>query len=94
MGNNSSNYGALLTKTKLEDYENIPELYRVVDPKGGGELVDVAWIAHKSGDIGKIDDYIRREVSKYLLNGGKGEMVRLGLTLVAFISDWHSVVVG
>ena len=77
MGNSSSQSKLLQAKSKLEDYDNIPDIYKIIDPKGGGELVDLAWTAHKLGNLGLLDEYIRREVSKYLLNNGKGDEVSL-----------------
>ena len=90
---NSSSWGVLnrsshskhLAKSKLEDYENVPDLHRIINPKGGGELVDLAWSAHQMKSYNKIDDYIRQEVSKYLLNDGKGEMV--GIILIIRLSN-------
>lgn len=77
MGNKYTSSKFLEAKSKkFEDYENIPDLYRIICPKGGGELVNLAWTAYKMHDLTKIDTYIRNEVSKYLLNGGKGEQVK------------------
>lgn len=79
MGNRNTSSTAkskfLEAKTKLEDYDNIPDLYQIINSKGGGQLVDLAWTAFKTRDLTKIDTYIRNEVVKYLLNGGKGEQV-------------------
>lgn len=74
MGNKSS-HKRLLAKTKLEDYDNIPDIYKIVSPKGDGELVLMAKIAHRRKDYTKMDEYIRTEVSKYLLNNGQGAKV-------------------
>lgn len=79
MGNNSSS--SERQKTKLVDYENIPDVYKIVDPKGGGELVDLALLAYQTKDMSRVDDYIKQEVSKYLLNNGNGELVRNFYTL-------------
>lgn len=76
MGNSSSQTKFLEAKTKLEDYDNIPDVYRIINPKGGGELIDLAWLAHRTHNLSLIDNYIRNEVSKYVLNDGKGEQVR------------------
>lgn len=76
MGNNSSQSKLLAAKNKLEDYDNIPDIYRLINPKGGGELVDMAWSAYQMRDMSQLDKYIRQEVSQFLLNDGKGEMVR------------------
>ncbi len=75
MGNNSSQSKFIEVKAKLEDYDNIPDIYRIIDPKGGGELVDLSWAAHQLRDVTQIDSYIKREVSKYILNDGKGDLV-------------------
>ena len=80
MGNRNTSSTAkskfLEAKTKLEDYDNIPDLYQIINSKGGGQLVDLAWTAYKMRDLSIIDAYIRNEVVKYLLNGGKGEQVK------------------
>lgn len=64
------------TKTKLDDYDNPPDIYRIINPKGGGQLVDLAWLAHRTHNLGLIDAYIQNELVKYVLNNGKGEQVK------------------
>lgn len=92
MGNNSSQTKFLEAKTKLEDYDNIPDVYRIIDPKGGGELVDLAWLAHRTHNLSLIDNYIRNEVSKYVLNDGKGEQVRrITITYLMLCSFVNSI---
>lgn len=91
MGNSdsaqSSKAGSLLAKTKLEDYDNVPDIYKIISPNGEGELIDLARMAHRLKDYSRVDEYIRNEVATHLLNNGKGEMVGILFTLKSFLKN-------
>ncbi|CAF0724642.1 unnamed protein product [Brachionus calyciflorus] len=72
MGNSSSNK---LEKNKIEfdDDQSKPEIYSIIDKNGNGELVELAILAQRTRDFSRVDEYIRTNCSKYILNDGKGE---------------------
>lgn len=92
MGNNKSRSKEFLAKIKLEEGEkNSPDIYKIVDPKGGGQLIDLALISYQTRNISHVDNFIRQEVSKYLLNDGDGEMVWSRLIWLAVILVWFHI---
>ncbi|CAF1010442.1 unnamed protein product, partial [Didymodactylos carnosus] len=76
MGNAGSEVASGV-KAQIQSGGQAPELYRLVDLKGGGELVDVMRIANRTKDYTQIDTIIREDVSKFLYNDGKGKRVPL-----------------
>jgi hypothetical protein len=55
------------------DSENGPELYKLVNVSGGGELARLMKIAIANKDFTELDNYIKTEVPRFLYNEGKGE---------------------
>jgi transient receptor potential cation channel subfamily V protein 5 len=57
--------------------EEIPEIYHIIGDKGGGELVEIAKRAHFEKNLDNVDEYIVKNLPKYLYNDGKGEMISI-----------------
>lgn len=73
MGNTTSDVNDSLKAQA--DSENGPEIYKLVNVAGGGELARLMKIAVKTKDYTDVDNCIRNDVAKYLYNEGKGETV-------------------
>ncbi len=73
MGNTTSDVNDSLKAQA--DSENGPELYKIVNVSGGGELARLMKQAVQARNYRKVDQFIRTEVVKYLYNEGKGEHV-------------------
>ncbi|RNA00117.1 transient receptor potential cation channel subfamily V member 5 [Brachionus plicatilis] len=57
------------------DSENGPDIYKLLNVNGGGELVRLMKIAIAKKDFTELDNFIKTEVVKYLYNEGKGEHI-------------------
>lgn len=75
MGNTTSDVNDSLKAQA--DSENGPEIYKLVNVSGGGELTRLMKLAMQTKDFTEVDDLIKTEVIKYLYNDGKGEKVNL-----------------
>lgn len=73
MGNKQSNKE--INKILFDDDLDKPDIYRLISKKGGGELVELAILAHRTKDFSRLDDFISSECKKFLINSGKGENV-------------------
>jgi hypothetical protein len=73
MGNTTSDVNDSLKAQA--DSENGPELYKLVNVSGCGELARLMKHAVQNKNYRVIDQFIRAEVPKYLYNEGKGEQV-------------------
>ena len=65
-------------QTKIEEYRLAlpePEYYKLVDNKGGGELVKLTREAMRSKDFSVVDKAIKEKVVKFLYNDGRGDYV-------------------
>ena len=51
-------------------------LYKLINNKGGGFLVDLVREALKLKDFTKLDGYLRNELVEFLYNKGEGKNVR------------------
>ncbi|KAL5011500.1 hypothetical protein ScPMuIL_010051 [Solemya velum] len=51
------------------------ELYKLVDLKGGGQLIDMMKKARWTKNYQDVDEKIKNELIQYLYNGGKGKMI-------------------
>ena len=76
MGNTTSDVNDSLKAQA--DSENGPELYKIVNVNGGGELARLMKIATQTRKYNEVDNFIRTEVVKYLYNDGMGENVPIG----------------
>ncbi|CAF1153906.1 unnamed protein product [Adineta ricciae] len=74
MGNTTSEVSSGV-KAQINSDGQGPELYRFVDFKGGGELIDVMRVANRTKDYTHIDTLIREHIPKYLYNNGEGKLV-------------------
>jgi transient receptor potential cation channel subfamily V protein 5 len=54
---------------------NNTSFYKLLDQKGGGDLVEWATHALKQKDYSFLDGFIESKVHKYLLNDGKGRPI-------------------
>lgn len=52
-----------------------PEYYKLIDSKGGGELVKLTREAMRSKDFSIVDKAIKEKVVKFLYNDGRGDYV-------------------
>lgn len=73
MGNTTSDVNDSLKAQA--DSENGPEIYKLANVNGGGELVRLMKIAIAKKDFSELDNFIKTEVVKYLYNNGEGEEV-------------------
>ena len=55
--------------------ETAEELYSLVNLKGGGELVELTRKAIRTKNYADVEARIRRDVPKYLYNGGEGKEI-------------------
>ena len=88
MGNTTSDVNDSLKAQA--DSENGPELYKIANVNGGGELVRLMKTAITIKNYSEVDNFIRTEVIKYLYNNGLGEEVIKKLifyNLLNFISN-------
>lgn len=74
MGNTTSDVNDSLKAQA--DSENGPELYKLVNVNGGGELARLMKHAIRSRNYEKVDAFIKTEVVKYLYNDGEGANVK------------------
>ncbi len=51
------------------------ELYKLISNKGDGHLVELARDALKQNDFTMLDDFLRKEMIKFLYNNGAGKNV-------------------
>ncbi|RNA19974.1 transient receptor potential cation channel subfamily V member 6-like isoform X2 [Brachionus plicatilis] len=75
MGNKQSNKE--INKILFDDDLDKPDIYRLISKKGGGELVELAILAHRTKDFSRLDNFISSECKKFLINSGKGENIPL-----------------
>ena len=75
MGNKQSGKKSFKNISPLDYNPEIYPIYKLIGRHGGGILVDLMKNAHKSKDYKEIDNFIQSEISKYVLNNGKGEEV-------------------
>jgi transient receptor potential cation channel subfamily V protein 5 len=73
MGNTTSDVNDSLKAQA--DSENGPDLYKIVNVNGSGELARLMKKATKTREYAEVDAFIKTEVVKYLYNDGKGEQV-------------------
>ena len=73
MGNTTSDVNDSLKAQA--DSENGPELYKIVNVSGGGELARLMKHAIHTKNYTEVDEFIKTEVAKYLYKDGKGEQV-------------------
>jgi hypothetical protein len=83
MGNTTSDVNDSLKAQA--DSENGPELYKLVNVSGGGELARLMKLAVANKNFTELDNYIKTEVPRFLYNEGKGEKVKLRLDLHLWI---------
>lgn len=57
------------------DSENGPDIYKLINVNGGGELVRLMKLSMSTKNYNDIDNFIKTEVVKYLYNDGQGEHV-------------------
>lgn len=58
------------------DSENGPDIYKLLNVNGGGELVRLMKISLSTKNYTELNNFILTEVVKYLYNDGKGENVK------------------
>jgi hypothetical protein len=73
MGNTTSDVNDSLKAQA--DSENGPDLYKLVNVNGGGELARLMKVATQTKNYSEVDNFISTEVIKYLYNNGEGEHV-------------------
>ncbi|UJR09976.1 hypothetical protein I4U23_014200 [Adineta vaga] len=76
MGNTTSEVSSGV-KAQINSDGQGPELYRFVDLKGGGELIDVMRLANRTKDYTHIDALIREHMPKFLYNDGEGKPIKI-----------------
>lgn len=81
MGNTTSDVNDSLKAQA--DSENGPELYKLVNVNAGGVLASLMRTAIKTKNFRELDEFIVREVPKYLYNSGDGAQVRDLVTIVS-----------
>lgn len=59
----------------LNENEELPKLYQLVDLFGGGRLVELMKEAMRTKNFDEVDKCIRTEVKEYLYNEGNGDHV-------------------
>ena len=69
------NASAVAEGVKKQGDSGARELYKLVDLKGGGSLVDLMKKAKWTKDYRPLDTAISTEVVQFLINGGEGEYV-------------------
>jgi hypothetical protein len=74
MGNRKSDTEEEKSSTDFKIIQTY-SIYKLIDQNGGGELVDFMRIALKSNDFTRVDEFIKKNVSPFLLNNGEGQMV-------------------
>lgn len=62
-------------KIHLEKLNYYPEIYKIVDPYGNGELIDLMRLAIATKDYSRVDSYIKNLLPNYLYNNGEGKLV-------------------
>jgi hypothetical protein len=75
MGNTTSDVNDSLKAQA--DSENGPDVYKLVNVSGGGELARLMKIATANKNYTELDNYIKTEIPKFLYNEGKGEKVNI-----------------
>jgi hypothetical protein len=75
----SKEKGPLAEKTLDDDIDEEPELYTLIDGKNllKGKLVELMQEALRAKNFANVEKFIRENVSKFLLNGGIGDLVPL-----------------
>ncbi|CAF1176893.1 unnamed protein product [Adineta steineri] len=76
MGNTTSEVASGV-KAQINSNGQGPELYRFVNLKGGGELIDVMRLANRTKDYTHIDALIHEHIPKFLYNEGEGRLVTI-----------------
>lgn len=61
-----------------DDFDK-PDIYGLIGKKGNGKLVELAILAHRTKDYSRLDEFIKTECVKFLINSGKGEFVFFAL---------------
>ena len=84
MGNRKSDTEEEKSKTDFKIIQTY-SLYKLIDQNGAGDLVDMMRIALKSNDFTRVDEFIKKSVSPFLLNHGEGQMV----SLFCFVYKFH-----
>ena len=74
MGIRKSDLAVKSSKHDFMSLENY-EIYEIISPNGGGLLVDLMKTALKFDNYVEVDTFIRREVVKFLMKNGEGDMV-------------------
>ncbi|XP_037076817.1 transient receptor potential cation channel subfamily V member 5-like [Pollicipes pollicipes] len=72
MGNTDS---AVASGVKKQAGPTTQDVYKFVDIKGGGELVEMMKVASKTKNYTEVDDFIQNRVVNYLYNGGQGRLI-------------------
>ena len=73
MGNTTSDVNDSLKAQA--DSENGPDIYKLWNVNGSGELVRLMKIGLSTKNYSELDNFIKTEVVKYLYNDGQGEDV-------------------
>ena len=75
MGRKQSGKGSSKRYSSLDYNPEIYPIYKLIGHNGGGQLVDSMLTATKTKDFTQIDNLIKTEVVKFLINDGKGDEV-------------------
>lgn len=66
-----------INRILFDDDLDKPKIYELIGKKGNGILVELAILAHRTKDYTRLDEFIKTECQKFLINSGKGEFVFL-----------------
>ena len=61
--------------------KKVTNIYKVINNRGKGELVELMREAQKSGKYTHVDDYIRDVFPTFLFKNGDGEKVRFRILI-------------
>lgn len=73
-----------INKILFDDDLEKPDIYSFISKKGNGKLVELAILANRTKDFSRLDDFIKNDCQKFLINCGKGENVKFIIFFLFF----------